>query len=160
MTRLHTEHVNEFSIEPFIFGRPLTPPGFVGKVQFTPDQSGQFKMRNIGHSFDGDFIVADSVEEAKTLIADRGIQEFSLIHDVEAGWIISDRIVVQKDLPVKVYNTSLAGDGRVSIEPFYRSETVNVEEGKVTTFEFIPDVAGEFAIRHGDGDVIGTLVVE
>ena len=160
MTRLHTEHVNEFSIEPFIFGRPLTPPGFVGKVQFTPDQSGQFKMRNVGHSFEGDFIVADNVEEAKKLIAERGIQEFSLIHDVEAGWIISDRIVVQKDIPVKVYNTSLVGDGRVSIEPFYRPEGVNVEEGKITTFEFIPDVAGEFAIRHGDGDVIGTLVVE
>ena len=160
MTRLHSEHVNEFSIEPFIFGRPFTPPGFVGKVQFTPDQSGQFKMRNIGHFFEGDFIVADSVEDAKTLIAERGIQEFSLIHHMEAGWIMSDRIVVQKDIPVKVYNTSLRGDGRVSVEPFYTSEGVNVEEGKITTFEFIPDVAGEFDIRNGDDVVIGTLVVE
>ena len=131
MTRLHTEHVNEFSIEPFVFRRPLTPPGFVGKVQFTPDQSGQFKMRNIGHFFEGDFIVADSVEDAKTLIAERGIQEFSLIHDMDAGSIISDRVVVQKDIPVKVYNTSLTGDGRVSIDPFYRPEAVNVEEGKI-----------------------------
>ena len=160
MTRLHSEHVNEFSIEPFVFRRPLTPPGFVGKVQFTPDQSGQFKMRNIGHFFEGDFIVAESVEDAKALIAERGIQEFSLIHNIEAGWIMSDRIVVQKDIPVKVYNTSLDGDGRVSIDPFYTSEGVNVREGKITIFEFIPDVAGEFGIRNGEDVVIGTLVVE
>ena len=32
--------------------------------------------------------------------------------------------------------------------------------GKITAFEFIPDVAGEFAIRNGDEVVIGTLVVE
>ena len=160
MTRLHSEHVNRFTIEPFVFSRPFAPPGAVGRVQFTPDQSGQFKMRNVGHFFEGDFIVAESVEDAKTLIAQRGIQEFSLIHNMEAGWIISDRIVVQKDVPVKVYNTSLMGNGRVSIDPFYRPQGVNVEERKITTFEFIPDVAGEFAIRNGDEVAIGTLVVE
>ena len=108
MTRLHSEHVNEFTIEPFVFSRPFAPPGAVGSVKFTPDESGQFKMHNVGHFFDGDFIVVDSVEDARALIAQRGIQEFSLIHDVEAGSIISDRIVVQKDIPVKVYNTSLS----------------------------------------------------
>ena len=117
-------------------------------------------MRNLGHFFDGDFIVVDSVEDAKTLIAQRGIQEFSLIHDMEAASIISDRIVVQKDIPAKVFNTSLKGDGRVSIDTFYTSEEVNVRERKVTMFEFIPDVAGEFSIRNGDEVVIGTLVVE
>ncbi len=48
----------------------------------------------------------------------------------------------------------------MSIEPFYKPDEVNVEERKVTAFEFVPDVAGEFAIRYGDEVIVGTLVVE
>ena len=109
MTRLHREHVNQFTIVPFVLSRPFAPPGAVVGVQFTPDQSGEFKMRNVGHFFEGDFIVADSVEDAKMRIAQRGIQEFSLIHHIEAGRVTPGRVVIQKDIPVKVYNTSLAG---------------------------------------------------
>ena len=160
MTRLHTEHVNRFTIEPFVSGRPFASPGSVAEIEFTPDQSGRFKMRNVGHFFDGDFIVVDSVADAKSLVAQRGIQEFSLIFDFESGSTIPRRIIIQKDIPVQAYNTSLNGDGRVSIEPFYRSEEVNVRRGKISTFEFIPDTAGEFAIRDGNDAVIGILVVE
>ena len=160
MTRLHREHVNQFTIEPFVSGRPFAPPGSVATVEFTPDQAGEFKMRNVGHRFQGDFIVVESVVEAKNLVAQRGIQEFSLIHDLESGSTSPARTVIQIDIPVRIYNTSLQGDVQVSIEPFYKSEEVNVRQKKISTFEFIPDVAGEFAITDGNGTVIGTLVVE
>ena len=161
MTRLHKEHVNQFTIAPFVFSRPFANPGSVAKVTFTPDQSGEFKMRNVGHFFDAEFIVAESVADAKMIAAQGGMQEFSLIYDFFATVSVTPgRVVVQKDIPVKVYNLSLGGKTRVSIEPFYRPDEVNVMERKVTTFEFIPNVAGEFPISDGDGNVIGTLVVE
>ncbi len=160
MTRIHREHINQFTIEPFVFGRPFAAPGAVAHVEFTPDQSGQFKMLNVGHFFEADFIVVDSVADAKNLIAQRGIQEFSLIFDFESGSTTPSRTSIQKDIPVTVFNTSLKGDGRVSIEPFFRSQEVNVRQGKISTFEFIPDTAGEFAIRDGNDAVIGMLVVE
>ena len=47
MTRLHREHVNRFTIEPFVFSRPFANPGSVARITFTPDQSGEFKMRNL-----------------------------------------------------------------------------------------------------------------
>ena len=117
-------------------------------------------MHNVGHFFDGDFIVADSVADAKSLVAQQGIQEFSFIFDFESGATIPRRVLIQKDIPVQAYQTSLNRDGRVSIEPFYRSEEVNVRKGKISTFEFIPDTSGEFAIRDGNDAVIGMLVVE
>ena len=160
MTRLHREHVNQFTIEPFVSGRPFARPGTVATVAFTPDQSGQFKMRNVGHFFEGDFIVVESAADAKSLVSQMGMQEFSLIHDLETGSTSPSRTVIQIDIPVRVHNTSLKGDGRVSIEPFYKSEEVNVKQKKITTFEFVPDVAGEFAITDGNGIVIGTLVIE
>ena len=160
MTRLHREHVNKFTIEPFVFSRPFALPGSVATIDFTPDQSGQFKMHNVGHFFDGDLIVADSVADAKNIVAQRGIQEFSLIHDLESGATSPARTVIQISIPVRVYNISLKGDGRVSIDPFYKSFEVNVRQRKITTFEFVPDTAGEFAITDDNGVVLGTLVVE
>ena len=56
MTRLHREHVNQFSIAPFVSDRPFAFPGSVARITFTPDQSGEFKMRNIGHFFDADLL--------------------------------------------------------------------------------------------------------
>ena len=161
MTRLYREHVNRFTIEPFIFSRSFATPGNVIDLTFTPDQSGQFKMRNVGHFFDADFIVADSVADAKSIVAQRGMQEFSLIYDFsDGGSITPDRVIVQKDIPVKVYNLSLEGKDQVSINPFYVPEEVNVVERKVTSFEFIPNVVGAFSIRNGEGITIGTLIVE
>ena len=66
-------------------------------------------MYNVGHGHQGDFIVVGSLDEAKKLMADRGVQEVALIHDLEGGRIIPSRIVVQQGIPVKIYNTSLKG---------------------------------------------------
>ena len=118
-------------------------------------------MPNVGHFFDADFIVADSVADAKSIMAQRGMQELSLIYDFsEGGSMTPDRVIVQKEIPVKVYNSSLAGKDQVSIDPFHIPEEVNVVERKVTSFEFIPDQVGEFPIRNAEGINIGTLVVE
>ena len=161
MTRLHREHVNRFTIEPFVFSRPFANPGSVASINFTPDQSGEFKMRNLGHFFDGDFIVAENEAEAKMIAAQGGMQELSLIFDFfEGGSLTPSKVEVQKDIPVRIYNISLDGRAQISIEPFYRSDDANVMEGKITTFEFIPNLAGEFPISDGDGMVLGTLVVE
>ncbi len=160
MTRLHSEHRNEFNIEPFIDSRPFSGVGNIGVVEFTPDQSGEFKMHNVGHFFEGEFIVVDSEEEARIRIAEMGVQEFSLIHDLVGGIVTPGRLVVQKDIPVKIYNVGLSGDVRVTIEPLYTSNELNVKKREITTIEFIPDVAGEFEIRYNRNTVVGTLVVE
>ena len=160
ITRLHSEHVNRFTIEPFLASTRFFSPGTTGVIEFTPDQSGEFKMHNVGHGYQGDFIVVDSVEEARSRIAERGVQEVSLIHDPEGGRIYPSRIVVQIGIPVRVYNTSLNGDETVSIDPFYAPEEVNVKIREVTTFEFIPDAVGEFAIRYSDDTIPATLVVQ
>jgi hypothetical protein len=116
-------------------------------------------MRNIGHEYEGNFIVEDTVEDAKRLISEMGVQELSLIHDLEGGILSPSRIVVQKGLLVRVYNTTLRGEDRVSIESLYSPEGNNIAGGKITTFEFLPDVAGEFTIRYDKGVATGTLVV-
>ena len=148
MTRLHREHINKFTIEPFLSSTNFFPPGTIGVEQFIPDQTGEFKMYNVGHRYEADFIVVDTEDEIKRLIAEIGIQEFSLIHDLEGGRIVPDRIVVQQGITVRIYNTSLKGDEMVSIEPFLRSEEGSVKERAITIFEFTPDVVGEFAIRY------------
>ena len=160
MTRLHREHVNQFTIEPFLNSTNFLAPGTVGLETFTPDESGRFIMYNVGHGHQGDFIVVGSLDEAKELVADRGVQEFSLIHDLEGGRITPSRIVVQLGIPVKIYNTSLKGDVKVSIEPFYTASEVNVMRRKITIIEFTPNVAGEFTIRYDDHDATSTLEVE
>ena len=95
------------------------------------------------------------------IAAQGGMHEVSLIYDFFGdGSVTPGRVVVQKDIPVRIYNISLDGKTRVSIEPFFSGNEVNVMEGKITTFEFIPNLAGEFPISDGDGIVLGTLVVE
>ena len=160
MTRLHREHVNRFTIRPFVDSRDFYPPGTVGVVELTPDQSGEFKMHNVGHGYEGDFIVVESADEARRQSAERGVQEFSLIHDVKGGRVTPSRVVVQRGIPVRIYNTPLKGEVRVSIEPFYKTEDVNVKWRAITTFEFTPDAPGEYPIRYDDQVVEGTLVVE
>ena len=122
MTRLHSEHVNQFTIEPFLDSRDFFKPGTMGVIEFTPNQSGEFKMHNVGHRYDGDFIVVDTVDEARSLVIERCVQEFSLIHDLKGGRVSPSKIVVQRDIPIRIYNTSLTGEDRVSIRPFYTPE--------------------------------------
>ena len=117
-------------------------------------------MHNVGHGYEGDFIVVDTVAEARRRIADKGIQEFSLIHDLEGGRIAPSRLIVQKDVPVRLYNTTLQGAERVSVEPFVMPGAPNIRDGVITTIEFTPDVAGEFTIRYDNHVATATLIVE
>ena len=160
ISRLHREHINKFTIEPFLSSTNFFPPGTLGIEQFTPNQTGEFKMHNVGHGYEGDFVVVDTVAEARRRIADKGIQEFSLIHDLEGGRIAPSRLIVQKDVPVRFYNTSLKGQERVSIELFVMPVAPNIRDGVITTIDFTPDVAGEFTIRYDNHAATGTLVVE
>ena len=160
ITRLFREHVNQFHILPFLRSTNFFPPGSTGVERFTPDESGEFRMVNLGHGHQGSFIVVDSVEDAKSYRAEVGGQEFALIHDLESGTISPDTIVVQRGIPLRIYNYSLRGSAKVSIEPFYTAKEDNIRSGAVTTLEFIPDVTGEFIIRYEDHDATGTLIVE
>ena len=45
------EHVNRISIRPWITVSGTLSPGKTTVVEFTPDQAGDFKIRNIGHGF-------------------------------------------------------------------------------------------------------------
>ena len=83
MTRLHREHVNRFTIEPFYSSSEVILPGEIGIIEFIPDQVGESKIRNVGHNFEADLVVVETEEEAKKRIADRGIQMYSLIHSVD-----------------------------------------------------------------------------
>ena len=158
VTRLHREHINRFTIEPFLSSREFFPPGTMGVEEFTPGRSGEYRMRNVGHGYEGAFIVVDSVEEVRRAISESGVQELSLIHDLGAGRVYPNKIVVQIGIPVRIYNTSLKGNERAWIDPFYTPGEDNVKQGRITTFEFTPDVEGEFAVRYRDGSIVGTLV--
>ena len=82
MTRLHKEHVNMFTIEPFLRDTEFFPPGTMQFLELNLDQAGEFQMRNVGHLFQGAFIVVETPEDAKALVAEMGVQEFSIIHDL------------------------------------------------------------------------------
>lgn len=53
VTTLHREHVNRISILPWVTTSDTLVPGKVTIVEFTPDQTGDFNIRNIGHGFEG-----------------------------------------------------------------------------------------------------------
>ena len=159
ITRLHREHVNSFSIEPFLVSTEFYAPGTMGEERFTPDRLGEFTMVNEGHGFEGDFIVVATPDDARKLAADSGIQELSIIHGLAGERMAPSRIEVFKGIPVRVYNTSLKGTDRVSIDGLYLPEADNVKRGQITTFEFMPDTAGEFRIGYRDSKATGTLVV-
>ena len=47
------EHVNRISILPWVARSNRLSPGKTTVVEFTPDKTGDFKIRNIGHGFTG-----------------------------------------------------------------------------------------------------------
>ena len=59
MKALQREHLNQVSIRPFVTNVTLEPPGKVTAIEFTPTQTGSFKIRNLGHDFEGTLIVVD-----------------------------------------------------------------------------------------------------
>ena len=160
LTRLHREHINRFSIDPFFSSTKEILPRKIGIIEFIPDQLGEFKISNVGHGFDADLIVVETREEANEYVAKRGIQMYALIHDVDKFRLFPETIVVQKDIPVTIHNISLVTEHQVSIEPYEMGEQINVKAGEVSRFEFTPDEVGEFTILHKIHGFTGTLIVE
>jgi hypothetical protein len=160
ITRLHQEHVNRFSIEPFVRSTAFVPPGTRGFIEFVPQQTGEFRIRNEGHGYEASLSVVGSTEELGARWTSRGLQEFSLIHDFNKSQLAPQRLVVQQGVPLKVYNTGLGGQDKVSVPPFYLPASTNVEPVKITVFEFTPAMAGEFPIIYERHKISGTLVVQ
>jgi len=160
LTRLHREHVNRFTIDPFFESSEVIPPGEIGSIEFLPDQLGEFKIRNVGHGFFADLIVVETQAEANAHVASRGIQMYALIHDVDQFRMFPERIVVNRDIPVTIHNISLIAEHQVSIESYEPGQEINVMPGEITRFEFTPDTTGDFRILHELHGFTGTLVVE
>lgn len=59
MKALQREHLNQISIRPFVTNVTLEPPGKVTVIEFTPTRTGTFKIRNLGHDFEGTLIVVE-----------------------------------------------------------------------------------------------------
>jgi len=59
ITTTDSEHINRVSIQPFVSSSGLLEPGKVTVIEFTPDRVGEFKIRNIGHGFEGTLIVEE-----------------------------------------------------------------------------------------------------
>lgn len=59
MKALQREHLNQVSIRPFVTNVTLEPPGKVTVIEFTPTRTGTFKIRNLGHDFEGTLIVVE-----------------------------------------------------------------------------------------------------
>ena len=159
VTRLHREHVNRFSIEPFLRSTAFFPPGTVGVIEFTPDQTGEFRIRNEGHGYEAALSVVGSAAEARDRSIRTGIQELSLIHDFANSRLVPQRLVVQPGVPVRMYNSALGWEDKVSIAPFYLPTAINIQQGKITVIEFTPVLAGEFPITYEQHGLSGTLVV-
>ena len=160
LTRLHRGHVNRFTTEPFFSSAEVILPGEVGIIEFTPNQLGEFKISNVGHGFDADLIVVETQAEANEHVANRGIQMYALIHDVDQFRLFPETIVVSKDIPVTIHNISLVAEHQVSIEPYEMGEQINVLPREITRFEFTPDAAGNFTILHKIHGFTGKLIVE
>lgn len=59
MKALHREHLNQISIRPFVTNVTLQPPAKVTVIEFVPNKTGSFKIRNLGHDFEGTLVVVD-----------------------------------------------------------------------------------------------------
>ena len=53
VTTMVREHVNRLSILPWVQASDTLVPGQTTVIEFTPDQIGDFEIRNIGHGFIG-----------------------------------------------------------------------------------------------------------
>lgn len=51
------EHINRVSILPWVESSSVVAPGSPITIEFTPDQVGEFTIRNIGHGFEATLIV-------------------------------------------------------------------------------------------------------
>ena len=160
LTRLHREHVNKFSIDPFYQSSAVILPGEIGLIEFTPDEAGEFKIRNEGHGFEGTLAVVDTAAEARQLVAERGRQMFSLIHSIDDFRIFPDRLVLQKGIPARIHNISLVGEHQVAFGPFEDPDDINVRPREISILDFTPGEPAEFTILHELHGFTGELIVE
>ena len=160
LTRLHREHVNKFTISPFFNSSAEVLPGQIGVIEFLPDRLGEFGIRNVGHNFEATLVVVESIEEKNKFYAERGKQMFALIHSVDEFRVFPDALVVQKDIPMTVFNIGLIAEHKVSFKPFHDPEDFNIGPRKITPINFTPNTAGDFTIRHEFHGFTGTLTVE
>ena len=160
LTRLHREHVNRFSIDPFYRSSAVILPGVIGLIEFTPDEVGVFKIRNVGHGFDATLAVVDTTEEAQRLVAERGRQMYSLIHSIDDFRIFPDRLVLQEGIPARIHNISLVGDHQVAFGPFEDPDDINVKPREISILDFTPEEHAEFTIQHELHGFTGELIVE
>lgn len=159
-SRLHQEHVNRFTIEPFLDSSDVILPGEVGVLEFLPDEVGVFEINNVGHDFQATLIVVEDEEAARAMLTEPGIQTLALIYRLDDGRIFPGEVVVERGMPIKVYSLGIEADYRVSVPPFYSAEAVNVGMGEINTFEFTPDQAGTFTIRDELHGLEATLIVK
>ena len=159
-SRLHREHVNRFTIEPFLDSSDVILPGEVGVLEFLPDEVGVFEINNVGHDFQATLIVVEDEEAARAMLTEPGMQTLALIYRLDDGRIFPEEVVVERGVPVKVYSLGIEAEYRVSVPPFYTAEAVNVGMGEINTFEFTPDQAGTFTIRDELHGLEATLIVK
>ena len=160
LTRLHREHVNRFTIEPFYSSSEVILPGEIAVITFVPDQLGEFKIRNVGHFFEADLLVVETREEARRLIAGREVQMYALIHSIDDSRMFPEELVVQEGIPARIHNISMTAEHRVSFGPFFVAEDINVRPREITPIDFNPVGEGRFTIRHELDGITGQLVVE
>jgi len=94
------EHVNRLSILPWITSSDLLAPGKATLIEFTPDQTGEFTIRNIGHGFTG---VLEVVGLDDTLPTD------SISSPTESQQITTDSITVTSSALDKSNDRSTSG---------------------------------------------------
>ncbi len=54
-----SEHVNRISVLPWVESSDVIFPGRPVTIRFTPDEIGEFKVRNIGHGFEATLVVTE-----------------------------------------------------------------------------------------------------
>lgn len=160
LTRLHREHVNQFTIQPFLSSSDVILPGEIGVMEFLPDQTGEFKIRNVGHNFEATLMVVETEEEASQYVTGRGNQMYALIHSVDDFQIFPGQLVLQKDIPVTIHNISLIAEHKVSFNPFFAPDDINIRPKEITAIKFVPNETGEFTIKHELHGFTGKLVVK
>ena len=160
LTRLHREHVNQFTILPFFSSSRIILPGEVGLIEFLPDELGSFEIRNIGHGFKATLEVVETMEDARQHFIDKGVKMIALIQSERDSRVFPEASFVVKDVPVKVFNISLTADHMISIAPFYVTDDINVRPREITSFDFTPDSKGEFTILNETQGFVATLIVE
>ena len=160
LTRLHREHVNRFTIQPFYESSEVILPGEIELIEFLPDQTGEFKIRNVGHNFDATLVVVATAEEERQRTQERPRQMYSLIHSIDDFRIFPSRLAIYQGVPARIHNISLVGEHRVSFKPFHDPADINVRPREVDIIDFTPDQGGQFTIQHEIHGFTGELIVE